>query len=53
METTNETIEILQDLVKINSDRIAGYEHALKELKDEDGDLRTLFEGMIDESRRA
>ena len=32
METTNETIEILQDLVQINNDRIAGYEHALKEL---------------------
>lgn len=53
METTNETIEILQDLVEINNDRIAGYEHALKELKNEDGDLKTLFEGMIDESRKA
>jgi uncharacterized protein (TIGR02284 family) len=53
METTKETIEILQDLVQINNDRIAGYEHALKELKDGDEDLKILFEGMIDESRKA
>ena len=50
---TKETIEILQDLVQINNDRIAGYERAIKELKDEDEDLKILFAGMIDESREA
>ncbi len=53
METTKETIEILQDLIKINNDRITGYERAMKELTDEDADLKTLFESMIDESRQA
>ncbi len=53
METTKETIEILQDLIQINNDRITGYERAIKELKDEDDDLKTLFAGMIDESRQA
>lgn len=53
METTKETIEILQDLVQINNDRITGYERAIKELKEKDDDLKTLFAGMIDESRQA
>lgn len=51
METSNANIvEILNDLVAINNDRIVGYERALKELKDEDSDLRPLFLSMIDES---
>ncbi len=48
-----ETIEILNDLVQINNDRIAGYEKAIIELKNEDDDLKTLFVSMIDESRKA
>ena len=52
MESNKETIEILNDLVEINNDRIAGYEKALKELKDEDEDLKVLFLNMIDESRQ-
>jgi len=46
-ETTN---EILNDLVKINNDRIAVYENAIKESKDLDIDLKATFEGMIRES---
>lgn len=53
METTKDTIEILQDLIRINNDRITGYERAMKELKDADEDLKILFAGMIDESREA
>ncbi|MEO5984136.1 MAG: PA2169 family four-helix-bundle protein [Ferruginibacter sp.] len=51
--TNNETIEIMNDLVQINNDRIAGYEKAIIELKQEDNDLKTLFVAMIDESRKA
>ena len=58
MQTTaTETKHILNDLVLINNDRIAGYEKAIDELKSkddsvsEDLDLILLFERMIDESR--
>jgi len=50
--TTTATVEILNDLVEINNDRIVGYERALKELKDGDADLKSLFTSMIDESRK-
>lgn len=50
---TNEsenTNEVLNDLIKINNDRIAGYERALSEMRNEDGDLRPTFESMKSES---
>ena len=50
--TTKETIEVLNDLVAINNDRIAGYEKAIEETKDTDNDLKMLFTSMIDESRK-
>jgi uncharacterized protein (TIGR02284 family) len=50
--TSKETIEVLNDLVTINNDRIVGYERALEETKPEDTDLKTLFTSMIDESRK-
>ena len=52
MKTSREVIEILNDLIQINNDRIKGYERAVKELKDEDDDLKTLFAVFIDQSRR-
>lgn len=51
MEDNKKVIEVLNDLIQINNDRVAGYERALKELKDDSSDLRTLFEGFIDQSR--
>ncbi len=50
METTEVRREVLNDLVQINNDRIKGYERAIKELKDEDSDLKELFSSMISES---
>ena len=52
MSTTTQTIETLNDLVEIHNDRIAGYEKALKELKDQDVDLNAIFLTCIDQSRR-
>jgi uncharacterized protein (TIGR02284 family) len=54
METINATTTtgILNDLIMINNDRIAGYERALKELDGKDEDLKVLFLSMIDESRQ-
>lgn len=51
--STKETAEILNDLIEINNDRITGYEHAMKDLKDSDADLKTLFASLIDQSRKA
>jgi uncharacterized protein (TIGR02284 family) len=41
----------LNDLIEINNDRIAGYAHAVKELKESDSDLRLLFLQLREESR--
>jgi uncharacterized protein (TIGR02284 family) len=51
METTEiTTTEVLNDLLKINNDRIEGYEKASEEANDVD--LKTIFRTMADESRR-
>ena len=52
MQNMKETIEVLNDLVMVNSDRIAGYEKAIKETKPEDDDLKILYATMIAESHR-
>ena len=52
METTEKSVEILNDLIEINNDRIAGFAHAAQELQEKDLDLRTLFMQLRDESRR-
>jgi uncharacterized protein (TIGR02284 family) len=51
MYTNDALINVLNDLVKINNDRIAGYERAIKECKDEDVDLKGLFRNMANESQ--
>ena len=43
-------IGILNDLVRINHDRVVGYEKAIEELKDGDADLKTLFQRYVSES---
>ena len=45
-------IGILNDLVRINHDRVVGYEKAIDELKDSDADLQALFQRYITESRQ-
>jgi uncharacterized protein (TIGR02284 family) len=42
---------LLNDLIRINNDRIVGYEKALDELKEETEDLRPLFLRYAQESR--
>jgi uncharacterized protein (TIGR02284 family) len=43
--------EVLNDLIKVNNDRLTGYEKAAKETDDKDVDLRSLFQDLADESR--
>jgi uncharacterized protein (TIGR02284 family) len=52
MQTSNaQIVEVLNDIIAVNNDRITGYERALKELGDGNADLKPLFLAMIDESR--
>ena len=44
-------VSLLNDLIRINHDRVVGYEKAVEELKGEDADLKTLFSRYINESR--
>ena len=46
------TVEILNDLIEINNDRITGYDKAIKESTEENADLKQLFEHMIHESHQ-
>ena len=50
--TSREAAGVLDDLIKINNDRIEGYEKALKDLKPEDNDLQLVFLKAIDQSRK-
>ncbi len=50
METKEVTLDILNDLIQINNDRIEGYQRALKETAPEDADLKPLFTRLIGES---
>src|SRR4051812_43890595 len=50
MESNQKVVSILNDLIEINNDRIVGYERGLKELKEGDADLRSLFHRYIQES---
>jgi uncharacterized protein (TIGR02284 family) len=43
---------LLNDLIRINHDRIVGYEKAIDELKEETEDLRPLFVRYAQESRQ-
>ena len=52
MVNTEKAIEILNDLIQINNDRVVGYERAINELKDSDADLRTVFQSYATNSSR-
>ena len=51
MEQMKKTAEVLNDLIKINNDRIAGYEKAIAELPAADVDLKALFGGLVEQSQ--
>ncbi len=52
MTTNDDLVEVLNDLIRINNDRIVGYEKAGEEARDIDVDLRAAFSKMADESRQ-
>lgn len=52
MANNDKLVEVLNDLVQINNDRIVGYEKAAKEAEAVDVDLIATFNKMADESRK-
>ena len=52
METVEKSVEVLNDLIEINNDRVAGFEHASKELEGNSDDLKAVFQNFSSESRR-
>ncbi|MBK0378033.1 ferritin-like domain-containing protein [Mucilaginibacter segetis] len=51
METIEKSIEVLNDLIEINNDRIAGFNKAAKDLGEGDADLKAVFEKFANDSR--
>ncbi|MFD1165938.1 PA2169 family four-helix-bundle protein [Sphingobacterium daejeonense] len=53
MENTNKQIDLVNDAIEINNDRIKGYEKAIEIAKDANlNELVVLFNGYIDQSRQ-
>lgn len=52
MATNDNSVEILNDLIRINNDRVEGYKRAIKEADASDVDLKAIFQRMEDESRQ-
>ena len=52
METTTNATGVLNDLIEINNDRVAGFEKAIADIKDENIDLKEIFQGYALQSRK-
>ena len=52
MESQEELVSVLNDLIQISNDRIVGYEKAIAEAKDKDVDLKGIFNEMANQSRK-
>lgn len=52
MATTTNSTSAINDLIEINNDRIAGFEKAIADIKDENVDLKALFQGYAEQSRK-
>lgn len=51
MKRNEKTIDVLNDLIRINNDRVAGYEKALSNTDESNVDLRNIFNQMAQDSR--
>jgi uncharacterized protein (TIGR02284 family) len=49
-KANEETIEVINDLIRINNDRVKGYEKAIENTDTLEAELRTLYSRMIEES---
>jgi len=52
MQTNEKLISVLNDLIRINNDRVSGYEKAASETETIDVDLRAIFMGYANDSQK-
>ncbi|MEO6287618.1 MAG: PA2169 family four-helix-bundle protein [Dyadobacter sp.] len=52
MATTENANGVIEDLIEINNDRVAGFEKAIEDINDENLDLKVIFEEYADQSRK-
>ncbi|WP_244228198.1 DUF892 family protein [Mucilaginibacter kameinonensis] len=51
MENTEKALDVINDMIKINNDRAAGFEKAGKDLNEDESGLITVFNKLSEESR--
>jgi len=52
MQSNEKFIDVLNDLVNINYDRVYGYERAIEDVEDTDVDLKAVFSKYAEQSRK-
>ena len=52
MSITEKSISILNDLIEVNNDRVAGFEKAIADIDDKNIDLKAIFQGYSTQSRK-
>jgi uncharacterized protein (TIGR02284 family) len=52
MQTNEKLISVLNDLIRINNDRVTGYEKASEETETIDVDLRAIFQSYANDSQK-
>lgn len=52
MSVTEKTTSVLNDLTEINNDRVAGFEKAIADIKDENVDLKAIFQRYSAQSHK-
>lgn len=52
MATTVNSTGVINDLIEINNDRVAGFEKAIADINDENIDLKAIFQGYAEQSRK-
>lgn len=52
MATTENATGVINDLIEINNDRVAGFEKVIADINDVNIDLKTLFQGYAEQSRK-
>ena len=52
MNTTSNATGVISELIEINNDRVAGFEKAIADINDENIDLKAIFQGYAEQSRK-